>query len=292
MNLWNECLVNENLATEIKSRVICCQSQMGKFDLFFGLHLGHHLYSHTENLSKSLQSEKMSSTSSKRLANLTISLSQSLIVVVSFESFYNFILKKTRAKVTPQRRAPDYSIINHFSSSSNKQSNAYHPNTPRDYYRVIYYEALSSLITSLKERPDQHCFKGYENLESLLLKYLSNESIAKEIEYVKCVYKGDLDVDQLNVEVQMLRAICQNENFICFEDVRQHRQNHRTEDFMLIPNIINIITLVGVNPATSATAERTFLVARNLKTWLRSTMLPARFKFTKTELTTRIYQMF
>ena len=80
MELWNECLVNENLTTEIKSRVTGCQSQMGKFDLFFGLHLGHRLHSYTDNLLKPLQSEKMSATSSKRVANLTISLFQSIRV--------------------------------------------------------------------------------------------------------------------------------------------------------------------------------------------------------------------
>ena len=48
MELWNECFVNENLTTEIKSRVIGCQSQVDKFDLFFGLHFEQRLYSHTE----------------------------------------------------------------------------------------------------------------------------------------------------------------------------------------------------------------------------------------------------
>ena len=46
--------------------------------------------------------------------------------------------------------ASDYSIINHSSSSSNDQSNVYHPNIPRDYCRLIYYVALDSLVT-LKE---------------------------------------------------------------------------------------------------------------------------------------------
>ena len=54
-------------------------------------------------------------------------------------------------------------------------------------------------------------------------------------------------------------------------------QNHLTESFFLIPSIINIIKLQAVNPAASATAERTFSFARNLKTWLQSTMLQARF---------------
>ena len=43
-------------------------------------------------------------------------------------------------------------------------------------------------------------------------------------------------------------------------------QNHLTESFILIPSIINIIKLQAVNPAASATAERTFSFARNLKT--------------------------
>ena len=86
------------------------------------------------------------------------------------------------------------------------------------------------------------------------------------MEYVKRVYKGDLDADQLVVEFQMLKAIYQNENVMCFEEVKQHIQNRPTEDFILIPNDINIIKLVAVNPATSATAERTFSLARNLKT--------------------------
>ena len=60
-------------------------------------------------------------------------------------------------------------------------------------------------------------------------------------------------------------------------------QNCPTEYFILIPSIIKIIKLAVANPATSATAEGTFSLARNLKTWLRSTMLPARFRKEQTD---------
>ena len=43
--------------------------------------------------------------------------------------------------------------------------------------------------------------------------------------------------------------------------------------------MINIIKLVAVNPATSETIKRTFSFARNLKAWLRSTMLPGKFNY-------------
>ena len=42
---------------------------------------------------------------------------------------------------------------------------------------------------------------------------------------------------------------------------------------MMMPNIVNLLKLLLVNPATSATAERSFSLARRLKTWMRSTMV-------------------
>ena len=35
------------------------------------------------------------------------------------------------------------------------------------------------------------------------------------------------------VELQILKVTCRNENFICFEDVRQHMKNCPTEKFQL-----------------------------------------------------------
>ena len=63
-------------------------------------------------------------------------------------------------------------------------------------------------------------------MRMLLLKSSSNKSIVNEIEYVKCLYKDDLEFDQLVVELKMLKSKMneKNENFICFENLR-----HRTQ---------------------------------------------------------------
>ena len=159
MELWNECLVNENLTTEIKSRVTGCQSQMGKFDLFFALYLGARLYSIRTIFRNHCRAKKWllllvndwQTSLSHCFNHLELKNLSNLFTMLFWKNERIGIYLRT--KVTP---APDYSIINHFSSSSssssssNKQSDAYHPNTLRDYYRVIYYETLDSLITSLK----------------------------------------------------------------------------------------------------------------------------------------------
>ena len=68
MTLWKFCLENDNMATEVKSRIVGVKKQMEKFDFFFGLSIGHRLYSHTDNLSKTVQAKKMSVCTSKRTA--------------------------------------------------------------------------------------------------------------------------------------------------------------------------------------------------------------------------------
>ena len=50
--------------------------------------------------------------------------------------------------------------------------------------------------------------------------------------------------------------MCQDKYFLCFENVRQHMQSRHSEDFTLIPNVINVIKLVAVNHATSSPAEK------------------------------------
>ena len=64
--------------TELKSRIIGVKTQMEYFPLFLGLSLGYRIFSHTDNLSKTLQAKKMSAFSSKRLAELTIQVLQNM----------------------------------------------------------------------------------------------------------------------------------------------------------------------------------------------------------------------
>ena len=59
---WIVCL-DQKLQAGVRGRIIGCQAQMNTFDFFFGLHLGERLFSHTDNLSKTLQKTRMSAVS-------------------------------------------------------------------------------------------------------------------------------------------------------------------------------------------------------------------------------------
>ncbi|CAM1322602.1 Uncharacterised protein r2_g3115 [Pycnogonum litorale] len=65
MEEWKECLA-DHLQPDVIGRIVGCQAQMQTFNFFFGLSFGES--SHSDNLSKTLQSKKMSAVSGQRLA--------------------------------------------------------------------------------------------------------------------------------------------------------------------------------------------------------------------------------
>ena len=59
-----------------------------QFDFFFAFHLGEHLYSHTDNLSKDFQGTKMAAVIGQRLPKLTKKTLTKFRTDESFDHFY------------------------------------------------------------------------------------------------------------------------------------------------------------------------------------------------------------
>ena len=62
-----------------------------------------------------------------------------------------------------------------------------------------------------------------------------------------------------------------------FSDILEHLESSHPAKYALIPSLLTIVHLILINPATSCTPERSFSVARRIKTWLCSTMTTKRF---------------
>ena len=149
------------MKTELKSRIIGVKTQMESFHRFFGLNLGHRIFSHTDNLSKTLQAKKNSACRSKRLAELTIQVLQNLRNEHSFNSFYHTVAKKSTEcefiedSINPRnRKSLNYSTT-HFVDGTTSEAQDFHPTTWQDCYRVMYCNMLDTIVTSLKDRSNQ-----------------------------------------------------------------------------------------------------------------------------------------
>ena len=63
----------------------------------------------------------------------------------------------------------------------------------------------------------------------------------------------------------------------CFDDVFCEIKKLSKAERSLVREAVTLCKLLAVNPATSASCERTFSAARRIKTWLRASMTQKRF---------------
>lgn len=109
---------------------------MEGIDFFFGLHLGEQLYSHTDNLSKTLQGTKMAAVSGQHLANLTKETLTKMRNDQNFDHFYANVFRKSEGLVCEpmlprNRRTPARLEVGASAPS--------YPQTTKDHFRRVYY---------------------------------------------------------------------------------------------------------------------------------------------------------
>ena len=91
------------------------------------------------------------------------------------------------------------------------------------------------------------------------------------------VYKGDIDPMQVQTDAFLMSTMFQGSNYKNFSDILEHLESLHPTKCALLPNLLTIVHLILIHPATSCTPERSFSVARRIKTWLRSAMTIMRF---------------
>lgn len=281
LELWDQSLA-EQLDSDTKARIIGCKSQMESFKFYFGLMLSQRLYSITDNLSKTLQKEKMSALKGKELADLTVKTFEGMRNERDFNLFYEKTkssaskIEAVSAPTVPRKRKrPNYSILLYVTGNPEATAPHYHPQTPYDHYKPIYFEALDSIVAAIKERFDQRAFKTFMEAEQLFLKAIKKEDITVELNTLETKFSGDYDNDSLNAELQLLPTIFNNDP-VNLDEVVEVLRSLSQEKRKLISNTVTLLRIVLTNGATSATPERSFSMMRRIKTWLRSRMTQKR----------------
>ena len=73
-----------------------------------------------------------------------------------------------------------------------------------------------------------------------------------------------------------LKTQFEHECHITLQDIKKYLKNFNKAELTNYFEIVTLLKLILVSPATNATSERTFSAMRRLKTYLRSTMGQAR----------------
>ena len=262
--------------TEVKSRLIGVSAQMKTFNFLFGTLLGELILKHSDNISRTLQHVDMSAAEGQEVATLTVSTLQSIRSDEMFDLFWEKVQRLREADgvdidppVLPRRRkAPKRLEVGCGEPS--------HPQSPKDMYRRFYFEALDLVISAINNRFDQPGYQTYRNLQELLLKAARGQDFHKEFEYVVDFYGSDFQSSQLDTQLQHLsthfKSCGAKQSAVSFKDVCDYLQSLSTAQRSFYSQVVVLITLILVMPATNASSERTFSALRRIKTYLRSTM--------------------
>jgi len=273
---WDICL-SMKLQSDVRCRIIGVQAQMQNFDFFFGLHLAEKIFRHTDNLAKALQKTKVSATEGQHLAEVVKKTLQSKRNDEIFVNFYTEVLHQQKLQpdisVPTLPRRKNVPAIYQIGSGTPS-----FPSNPEDHYRSIYFEAFDLIIAAIDQRFQQESFITYMKLESLLLKSLKKENTNAEFKFVSETYSSDLDINSLQAQLHAFSTLCQEHSQIkCFNGICEKVRTFSLTEKLLVEGVVTICKLISVNPATSASSERSFSAARRLKTWLRASMTQERF---------------
>ena len=136
---WDKCLVQKNLDSEIKSRIIGVKHQMNTFDYFFGTSLGVLLLKHSDNLSKTLQHTFMLATEGQSVSAMSVSTLKLIRSDEQFEAFWALVTLKAKGleigePVLPQKRKQSVRY-------EDGQAEPYFPKSPKALYIFVYFNS-------------------------------------------------------------------------------------------------------------------------------------------------------
>ena len=199
--LWEE---SKDLASDpsVKARIIGVQAQFKNFRYFFGVLLGELILKHSDNLSKTLQSPKLSASEGQRIATMTVKTLQSLRTDSNFDLFWRKAeiarqkLDVNDPELPRKRKLPkrfeDGSAEPEFSSDC------------KQHFRQQYFEAIDLIVNSINARFDRLGYKVYKNLQDLLINTIRNEPYEEEFSFITTFYGNDIDPSQLKLHLQIL----------------------------------------------------------------------------------------
>lgn len=282
MGLWEKALLITK-ETEMKARILGCQSQMTKFSFFFGCHLGAKILKQTDNLSVALQDSEMSALEGQELVDCVLK-------VLSadrdrFELFWELTQQMIKSKdveeacLPRKRKAPQRYDPNE----------GHHHSTVKELYRQHYFQCYDYVTTAIKSRFDQPDYQMYAAMQNIILGAARGNDIKViEAEMERIVlkdqklsfsklYKDDINMSSLKTQLELLPSAFSDVLPLNIHNILKKVRSMTSSKKKLISEVIVLLKLILVAPATNAESERIFSTMKRIKTYLRATMSHNRF---------------
>ena len=154
-----------------------------------------------------------------------------------------------------------------------EQSSGEHHTDPETFYCQIYYEAVDLITSSIKGHFDQEDFKIYVACEQLIINSLNDNDTEEDYKKVTDFYDSDFDGEKLKLHLRILSESFRGKEIDTnIRNVVSHLKSMSNAQLEIISEVVTLVKIILVMPATNATSKRSFSALRRIKTYLRSTM--------------------
>ena len=247
---------------------------MPTFDFLFGCFLAIMLLKQTDNLSKTFQHSTMSAAKGNKIAQDVIETLSRDRCEISFNLFWEKVLKRKqhffgndpvlpRKRRRPQRLEDGNPTTHHF------------PLTPKDHYRQIYFQALDTVTSCIRQRFDQPNFRKYVCLQEMFLKAVKDEPWESELDAVCSVFGSDFNKFRLEAQLPLLSHTAKSMHYeldkFNVHDLIDLLQQLDESRKVAMSEVVKLAKILLVMPATNAVSERSFSAMKRVNTYSRNT---------------------
>ena len=129
---------------------------------------------------------------------------------------------------------------------------------------------MDLIIQCIDDRFDQPGYKMYSGLETLLLKGCKQLDYQDELHLVKSLYDKDLNYQNLEIQFQTIAPSVKDD--LSLGGIVNYLKTLSLAARSVYSEIVTLVELILVMPATNATSERSFSALCRIKSYLRTTM--------------------
>ena len=112
----------------------------------------------------------------------------------------------------------------------------------------------------------------YRNFQDGTIKACNGESFVKKLSIICDFYGSDLSTPDLEAQLQTVSVHFKSHIPVVLDDIHKYLLKIKCDQRPFYSEVIKVLQLILVMPATNASSERSFSAVRRLKNYLRSTM--------------------
>ena len=251
-----------------------------KFSTIFGLYAALSVFAPAEEMAKKLQSTDLDAGTVKLLKE---SLKNYLLDMRSekhFQIVYNKAIEKCHEcglqdPVLPRRKRVPKRLDGYFSKSGETNTDHFWK-SPEEYYRTQYFEIIDRMVNGLDDRFDQKTFQFLVSIEQLIIDSANGEMPLVISEELEKSLQGDIDVNQLVKELNMLSSVVKSadpgiKRVTSLRTVMNIFSSQPHSNLKTVYGSIHTLMKIYLTvPLSNASAERSFSALRRIKNYLRN----------------------